>query len=352
MDAAFMGQVKDRVAKATESVASLYDPSRLDDLPKLPTLQELLLEFASNAAHQCGECGAVLLEGSRCRICFACGELQPAAAAAREPERFDFDSSLALQLFFDSLKLDGSALGIKRASPSKAHQESEPEQRKPEKLSSGVKEKLFAQVEEEDIWESAEGEAGAVNWTQQLSEANADDFFSAGVPAASNSSYSATVEFPESRTDDFDDFFHAAPQSQSQGQSLQHNLDFFQNPPQSKSEVSFPVDDVDHFALGHNHPPGQSSASTDALQVRSAEAPTKPSALEHQGSSNVFFEQLEGLNLSRGQASKGHDKEPGAVANTILKEAPDLSFMLADHLVVPGGKKKSLSTMWSFKEID
>ncbi|KAL2621242.1 hypothetical protein R1flu_001447 [Riccia fluitans] len=67
MDATFVTQVKERVAKATESVALLFCP---DDLPELPTLQELLLEFEPDAAHRCGECGAVLVDGSRSRILF------------------------------------------------------------------------------------------------------------------------------------------------------------------------------------------------------------------------------------------------------------------------------------------
>ncbi|KAL2621241.1 hypothetical protein R1flu_001446 [Riccia fluitans] len=225
---------------------------------------------------------------------------------------FDFESSLALQLFFDSLKLDESALGIKRAPPSNAHQGPGPERQRQMAAEPGVE------------------------FSQHLVEANADDFFSAGVPADGSFSYPAPEEFPESRTDDFDDFFQATPQPQPQGQSQQQNVDFFQNPPQSKSEVSLPNHDVDLFVLGQSHPAGQSSASTEPFQgQKSAELPTKPSSLEHQGSSNDFFEQLEGLSLSRGQG--GHDKEPGVVAKTILNELPDLSFMLADQLLVPGG---------------
>lgn len=74
------------------------------------------------------------------------------------------------------------------------------------------------------------------------------------------------------------------------------------------------------------------------------------SVLDHQGSSNDFFGQLEGLNLSRSQSLQERDNEPVAAVKSILSELPDLSFMLADRLVVPGGKKTV--SMWSFKELE
>ncbi|OAE26520.1 hypothetical protein AXG93_1406s1120 [Marchantia polymorpha subsp. ruderalis] len=393
MDATFMAQVRDRVAQATQAVASFYDPSSSEDVPELPTLQELLVELASEATHRCGQCKAMLSEGARSRICLACGEFQPAAAKTPD-ESFDFNTSLALQLFFDSLKLDllkfirlviypfshksdwvascicllfskdGSGLGVKKAAQPKYHQDfmqessayGQAQKSAPENLTGSAKSTYFAEVDEEDIWESADGEGGAVNWTQHLAEASAGDFFS-GLPNDNKSFYGANQTFVETTTDDFDDFFQAAPQPQpqSQTQNQQHNLDFFQNVTQSKGDVNFPIVDDSLFALGiQNRPAAQNPTSASSIQdssvKKSTEFPTRVSVLDHQGSSNDFFGQLEGLNLSRSQSLQERDNEPVAAVKSILSELPDLSFMLADRLVVPGGKKTV--SMWSFKELE